>query len=109
MAARKVGRRREADRSSFPSPAGRPGQGKQPPATACAARVCQILESPTPAAQRPFPTADVCSPQVPWFFLPNTHAHQVTAGTGSRVGRGLSGGRSSTADPGALPPGRGRQ
>ena len=108
MAARKVGRRREADRSSFPSPAGRPGQDKQPPATACAARGCQIPESPTPAAQRPFPTA-VCSPQVPWFFLPNTRAHHVTAGTGSRVGRGLSGGRSSTADPEALPPGRGRR
>lgn len=34
-----MGRRREAGRR-FPSPAGRPGQGEQPPATACAGMGC---------------------------------------------------------------------
>lgn len=105
MAARsrgQMGRCREAGRR-FPFPGGASGAGR----AAASDRVCRdglrIPESPAPAAQRPFPTADVCSPQVPWFFLPNTRAHHGTAGTGSSVGRGLS-----EAGPSPLTPGPSR-
>lgn len=102
-----MGRCRDAGRR-FPFPGGASGAGRAARQRPRVQGWAADPREPGSAAQRPFPAADVCSPQVPWFFLPNTRAHHGTAGTGSSVGRGLSEAGPSPLTPGALPPGRGK-